>query len=195
VIHDETERMNRLVTDLLDMARFDSQPKLNRVPIDLAQLLNSVAEKLTLRAQEKQQEFKIRIDSLPSMNADADRLAQVFTNLLENAVKYTPVKGTVSLTARGVSGEVVVAVTDSGDGIPPEDLPRIFERFYRVDKARGSGKGYGLGLAITKDIVQAHGGNLRVESAVGSGTRFTVRLPVARPDETTVVAKKSQLKL
>ena len=98
------------------------------------------------------------------------------------------------LTARAGSGEVIVAVADSGGGIPAEDLPRIFERFYRVDKAR-SGKGYGLGLAITKDIVQAHGGSIRVESALGSGTRFTVRLPAARSDDTTVVGKKSRLKL
>jgi two-component system phosphate regulon sensor histidine kinase PhoR len=151
-------------------------------------------EKLTLRAKEKNITMKVRIDPLPSMLADADRLSQVFTNLLENAIKYTPEGGSVLLTARAGPGEAIVSVADSGGGIPAEDLPRIFERFYRVDKAR-SGKGYGLGLAITKDIVQAHGGSIRVESAVGSGTRFTVRLPATRSDDTTVVGKRSRLKL
>jgi len=195
VIYDEAERMSRLVNGLLDLARLDAVPaSLNRVPLDLGKVLNSAVEKLTLRAKEKNITMKVRIDPLPSMLADTDRLSQVFTNLLENAIKYTPEGGTVMLAAKAGSGEVIVAVADSGNGIPAEDLPRIFERFYRVDKAR-SGKGYGLGLAITKDIVQAHGGSIRVESAVGSGTRFTVRLPAARSDDTTLVARKSQLKL
>ena len=189
VIYDEAERMSRLVNGLLDLARLDAVPaSLNRVPLDLSKLLNSAVEKLTLRAKEKNIMMKVRIDPLPSMLADTDRISQVFTNLLENAIKYTPLGGSVMLTARAGSGEVIVAVADSGGGIPAEDLPRIFERFYRVDKAR-SGKGYGLGLAITKDIVQAHGGSIRVESALGSGTRFTVRLPAARSDDTTVVGK------
>ena len=194
VIHDEAERMSRLVAGLLDLARFDAVPtSLNRAPLDLTKLLNSLVEKLALRAAHKNIAMKVRIDPLPSMIADTDRLSQVFTNLLENAINYTPDGGTVMLTARAGSGEAIISVADSGGGIPAEDLPRIFERFYRVDKAR-SGKGYGLGLAITKDIVQAHGGSIRVESALGSGTRFTVRLPAVRSDDTTIVGKKSQLK-
>ncbi|MBI5080068.1 MAG: HAMP domain-containing protein [Chloroflexi bacterium] len=193
VIHDEAERMSRLVNSLLDLARLDAVPaSLNRAPTDLGKLLNSAVEKLTLRAGEKNITMKVRIDPLPSMLADTDRLSQVFTNLLENAIKYTPDGGTVILTARAGTGEAIVSVADSGGGIPAEDLPRIFERFYRVDKAR-SGKGYGLGLAITKDIVQAHGGSIRVESALGSGTRFTVRLPAARSDDTTLVGKRKRL--
>lgn len=193
VISDEAERMSRLVNGLLDLARLDAVPSsLNRTSLDLTQLLNSLVEKLTLRAREKNITMKVRIDPLPAMVADTDRLSQVFTNLLENAIKYTPEDGTVMLTARAGAGEAIVSVADSGNGIPPEDLPRIFERFYRVDKAR-SGKGYGLGLAITKDIVQAHGGSIRVESAIGSGTRFTVRLPAARSDDTTVVGRKKRV--
>jgi len=193
VIHDEAGRMSRLVNELLDLARLDAVPSsLNRTSLDLAKLLDSLVEKLTLHAREKNLTMKVRIDPLPAMIADTDRLSQVFANLLENAIKYTPENGTVMLTARAGSGEAIVSVADSGNGIPPEDLPRIFERFYRVDKAR-SGRGYGLGLAITKDIVQAHGGSIRVESAIGSGTRFTVRLPAARSDDTTVVGRKSRL--
>jgi signal transduction histidine kinase len=195
VIHDEAGRMSRLVDGLLDLARLDAVPSsLNRTPLDLAQLLNSLVEKLTLRANEKKITMKVRVDPLPTMIADTDRLSQVFTNLIENAIKYSPEGGTVVLAARSGSGEAIVSVADSGGGIPAEDLPRIFERFYRVDKAR-AGKGYGLGLAITKDIVQAHGGSIRVESALGSGTRFTVRLPAASSDDTTVVGKRSRHKV
>jgi signal transduction histidine kinase len=137
--------------------------------------------------------------------ADADRLTQVFTNLLDNALKYTPKDGRVQINARQVTappgrnpgltlrrssadtptpgdphaGWIVVSVSDTGCGIPAEDLPRVFERFYQVDKARAARQGYGLGLAIAKEIVEAHGGRIGVESLEGMGTRFTVMLPVA----------------
>ncbi len=129
-------------------------------------------------------------DDLPVITGDGDRLAQAITNLLDNALKHTPEGGRVTLAARSLSGSsivrrgktwpagVEVAVADTGSGIPPEDLSRIFERFYQVDKSRQRGGGLGLGLAIVKQIVEAHHGIIRAESVVGVGSRFTVTLPL-----------------
>jgi signal transduction histidine kinase len=125
--------------------------------------------------------------------ADGDRLAQVFTNLLDNALKHTSQGGTITLAAKpeAEAGIVTVSVTDTGVGIPPEDLPRIFERFYRVDKSRTAGHGYGIGLAITSEIIRAHGGSITVESVVGLGTKFTVKLPVSRSGDTTLPRRRA----
>lgn len=194
IINDEADRMRRSVEGLLDLARLDAgQAALHRVPTDLAAVLASITEKLSLRAAEKKITLRSQIEPLPSMVADADRLAQVFANLLDNALKYTPNGGTVTLTAQLGSGGAVVTVADTGSGIPAEDLPHIFERFYRVEKSKAVGRGYGLGLAITKEIVQAHGGAISVESVSGLGTKFTVRLPLAQSDDTTVARKRSGL--
>jgi two-component system phosphate regulon sensor histidine kinase PhoR len=114
------------------------------------------------------------------VRGDRGQLKQVLTNLLDNAIKYTPEKGTVRLSAAGAEGRVTVSVEDTGPGIPPEALPRIFERFYRVDKARSRELGgTGLGLAIVKHIVEAHGGSVAVESRIGEGSAFRVVLPAA----------------
>ncbi len=191
IISDEADRMRRSVEGLLDLTRLDAgQSALQRVPADLAAVLTSMAEKLSLRAAQKKIALRVKIDPLPSMVADADRLAQVFANLLDNALKYTPNGGTITLTAKLDAGWAMVTVTDTGSGIPAEDLPHIFERFYRVEKSKAAGRGYGLGLAITKEIVQAHGGAISVESVSGLGTKFTVRLPLAQSDDTTVARKR-----
>ena len=114
-------------------------------------------------------------ESLPLVSADPDRLIQVLSNLVENTIKYTPAGGRVTLSARHEGGRVLIAVSDTGVGIPRADLGRIFERFYRVDKARTRATGgTGLGLAIAKHIVEAHGGTIAVESEVGKGSTFTV---------------------
>jgi signal transduction histidine kinase len=193
IINDEAGRMRRLVDGLLDLARLDSgQAALQRGPTDLTPILQSVAEKLSLRATEKQITLKTDIQRLPLIVADGDRLAQVFTNLLDNALKHTPANGAVSLVARPdpPTGFISILITDSGAGIPAADLPRIFERFYRVDKSRAAGQGYGIGLAITKEIIQAHGGTIAVESVLGLGTKFTVRLPVALSGDATISKKR-----
>jgi len=195
IINDEAGRMRRLVDGLLDLARLDAgQAALQRAPTDLGPILQSVAEKLSLRANEKQVSLKVEIGNLPIIVADGDRLAQVFTNLLDNAIKHTPGSGTVTLTARpdSASRTVSVVVTDTGPGIPADDLSRIFERFYRVDKSRAAGHGYGIGLAITKEIVQAHSGAITAESVVGLGTKFTVRLPVSLSSDKTVTKRKAR---
>jgi len=120
------------------------------------------------------------VAGLPMILGDGDRLAQVFTNLIDNALKHTPGGGRVKLRSESQAAAVLVHVEDSGPGIPAEELPRIFERFYQVDKARrgGEGRGSGLGLAISHQIVGAHGGRLTALSAPGQGSRFTVQLPL-----------------
>jgi signal transduction histidine kinase len=193
IINDEASRMRRLVDGLLDLARLDAgQAALQRGPTDLGAILHSTIEKLTLRANEKDVTLRADIQPLPSVVADGDRLAPVFANLLDNALKHTPSGGTVTLSATAAAGAVTVAVADTGAGIPANDLSRIFERFYRVDKSRAAGQGYGIGLAISKEIVQAHGGAISAESVVGLGTKFTVRLPVAQSGDTTVAKRRAK---
>jgi two-component system OmpR family sensor kinase len=195
IINDEAARMHRLVEGLLDLARMDSgQAALQFSPVDLGHILRSVSEKLDLRAKEKGITLKVDLAPLPVIVADGDRLAQVFTNLLDNALQHTPGGGLVTLAAgadANAGGKTVaVSITDTGAGIPAGDLPRIFERFYRVDKSRAAGRGYGIGLAITREIIQAHGGMIVAESVIGLGTKFTVKLPVSRNTAATLPSRR-----
>jgi signal transduction histidine kinase len=192
VIFDEAGRMRRLVEELLDLARLDAAGALRREPIDLALILAAVADRFGPRALEQQVALRTDIALLPAMVGDGDRLAQVFTNLVDNALKHTAPGGSVTLTAASAPGGVEAAVRDSGSGIPSEDLTRIFERFYQVDKSRARSGGAGLGLAITKGIVEAHGGQISVHSAVGAGTAFRVFLPAARADDSTVARRRGR---
>lgn len=192
IIYDEADRMRRLVEGLLDLARLDSGLRpLHRVPLDLRSMLAAIAEKFGPRAKTKGLELQTELPpTLPTLIGDADRLAQVFTNLLDNALKHTPAGGNVTLSASAIAEGVMIAVKDSGPGIPLEDLHRVFERFYQVDKSRAHAEGLGLGLAITKEIVEAHGGSVGVESQAGHGAKFSVRLPLARPEDTPLAKKK-----
>ncbi len=193
VIFSEAGRMHRLVVDLLDLARLDAGTlEFTRSSIELAGLLKSVAEKLTPQAREAQVHLRTDLDQLPNIIGDGDRLAQVFTNLVDNALKYTPADGEVQIRGRQIGDRVEVSVADSGPGIPPAELPRIFERFYQLDKSRrgGSGRGVGLGLAIAHEIVEAHGGSLQARSEPGQGSVFTVVLPIVQPDDPTMVARR-----
>ena len=181
VIHDEAERMRRMVDELLTLARFDAgQMVMARDRVELGPLLQGCVEKLSPQAQAAGVALEFDVPASLFATGDTDRLAQVFTNLLDNALVHTSAGGRVTLAARptGDGRGVVVAVTDAGEGIPAEALPRVFERFYQADKSRRRSRGAGLGLAITKEIVEAHGGTITAESVVGLGTRFTVRLPV-----------------
>jgi signal transduction histidine kinase len=160
---------------------------MRREPIDLPALLGAVAEKFNLRATEAQVALSLEMpDGLPVINGDADRLAQVFTNLVDNALKHTPAGGRVTVSAAANPAGVEITVTDTGAGIPAADLGRIFERFYQVDKSRARPGGVGLGLAISREIVQAHQGTINVESVVGLGSRFRVTLPRALSDDITL---------
>ena len=179
---------------MLDLTRMDTgQAPLERKPVDLGAILAAIVERFKLKAAGKSIQIQNHVDSIPSLIGDGDRLAQVFTNLIDNALKHTPEGGEVRLKSEGSSGWVTVHVDDTGPGIAPEELSRIFERFYQLDKARsGSGpRGAGLGLAISREIVEAHGGSLEAQSVVGRGSRFTVRLPIVQPDDETLARRRT----
>lgn len=181
VIYNEAGRMHRMALDLLDLARLDSgTADLKMSAVDMTSLLNSIDEKLGPLASNVGVTLKFSVpNDLPVITGDGDRLAQVFTNLVENALKFTPRDGTVKVKAIQDQGEVQVAVSDTGEGIPQESIPHIFSRFYQADGSRAGGKahGAGLGLAIAHEIVLAHGGRISVRSTQGRGTAFIVHLP------------------
>jgi signal transduction histidine kinase len=181
VIYDEAGRMHRLVIDLLELARLDAGGgSLKRESVDLRKLLAALARKFAPMAKAAGVNLRTDLADLPQLSADGDRLVQVFTNLTENAIKHTPQGGAVSITAARQDGAAQITVADTGPGIPPEEAARVFERFYQLDKARakGPGRGVGLGLPIARQIVDAHGGSLTLESEPGQGSRFVVRLPL-----------------
>jgi two-component system OmpR family sensor kinase len=190
VIHEEADRMARLVDDLLDLARIEAgQVVMAQEPVSLADLLQGCMEKTALRAEQGGVDLELKVDGNPIVKGDRDRLAQVFSNLLDNALKHTPPEGRIVLASKSVKEKprkrgqepktlTQITVADTGVGIPPEELSRIFERFYRGDKSRTkAGRGAGLGLAIAREIIQAHGGQIKVESVVDLGTKFTITLP------------------
>lgn len=181
VINSETDRMTRLVKDLLELSRFDSQQmQWNMRPMSFVNLVLGAIEKVQIEAKNKDLLLESYvIGEIPEITADHDRIEQVALNLLSNAIKYTPSGGKITVYIGKMFNDVYMKVTDTGIGIPQEDLPRIFERFYRVDKARSREMGgTGLGLAIAKEIVEAHGGTISAGSELGKGTEITVRLPV-----------------
>ena len=180
VIYSEAGRMNHLVMDLLALARLEAgTADLQRTPVDLNALLKSIADKFSIQAHQVQINLCTELIQLPPIIGDGDRLAQVFINLVDNALKFSTTGGTVTIRMAAVDEAVWVKVIDNGVGIAAEDLPRIFERFYQADKSRqgGAGRGVGLGLAIAVQIITAHGGRIWVESQVGQGSTFTVSLP------------------
>jgi two-component system, OmpR family, sensor histidine kinase BaeS len=178
IIHDEAVRLSRLVEDLRTLSLVEAgELPLTRRETAVAPLIEQVAAAHQPRAQ--QQGVRLQTDlaaNLPAITADPDRLKQVIVNLLDNALRHTPAGGQVVVSARQVGPELAIAVQDSGPGIAPEDLPHIFDRFYRADKSRTRG-GSGLGLAIARSIAQAHGGRLTVASQPGQGAAFTLWLP------------------
>jgi signal transduction histidine kinase len=181
VIHAEAVQLQHLVDDLQDLAQADaSQLALDPRPCDLSTLLSTVAAGFALQAGSKG--VRIEVDTpehLPHVRADERRIGQVVHNLVANALRYTPRGGAIRLSAASGAGEVRTEVADTGAGIAPEHLERIFERFYRVDpsRARETG-GSGLGLTIAKRLVEAHGGRIGVSSEVGRGSRFWFTLPL-----------------
>jgi two-component system OmpR family sensor kinase len=185
VIYNESARMHRMVLDLLDLARLDTgTADISMGPVNISVLLNAVAEKFVPQSQKAGIEIKINVASnLPLVFADGDRLSQVFTNLVDNALKFTPHGGVIKLEALILGEEMLISIADTGAGIPLEAQARIFDRFYQADPARKGGErhGAGLGLAIVHEIVQAHGGRITVRSGLGKGTTFDVFLPLNHP--------------
>jgi len=178
VIDDESKRMIRQVEELLELSRIQSgQLQMNRELVDIKELLVHCQEVFSLRAEEKGIRIRAETEPLMPVNGDVDHLEQVFSNLLDNALKNTPDKGEVTVTGRNSSASSVeISVADNGPGIPPEQLPYVFERFYQ---ASGLRTGFGLGLAIAREIVTAHGGSIAVQSSPGEETRFTITLPAS----------------
>jgi len=179
VIIKECDRMTRLVSDLLYLSRLDSGENiLNLEDVNLSELVRFVCEKLKIHAKKKKQTLSCSILQDVVAMVDRDKIEQVLINLISNAVTYVQEGGEINVVLQKEEDKIKIIVKDNGPGIPEEDLPRIFERFYRVDKARSRELGgSGLGLSIADEIVKAHGGRILVESKVGSGTTFTVVLP------------------
>ncbi|MFC2054666.1 sensor histidine kinase [Chloroflexota bacterium] len=179
VIHDEAQRLNRLVDDLRTLSLSDAgELPLSCTFVSLEDLVERVASAYTPHARRKNIALQVHLaPTLPDVNIDQDRMMQVMGNLLDNALRYTPVDGNITLSAGCSSDHVELCVQDSGPGIPAEDLPFVFDRFYRGDKSRRRVEGgSGLGLAIAKSIVELHGGVIRVESEPGKGVVFIIEL-------------------
>jgi two-component system, OmpR family, sensor histidine kinase VicK len=181
VINSESDRMTRLVKDLLQLSRLDNeQMQWNLQPVSFVNLVKSTVEKMQIGAKNKGQQLESYIiGEIPDIKADRDRIEQVVINIISNALKYTPEGGSVTVYIGKMYSDVYMKVVDTGIGIPDKDIPRIFERFYRVDKARSREMGgTGLGLSIAKEIVEAHGGTITISSEFGKGTEFIVSLPL-----------------
>jgi two-component system, OmpR family, phosphate regulon sensor histidine kinase PhoR len=180
----EAERLDALVRDLLDLSRVE-RGTLDVEPVDLVGLAKEVVGGYADRAEERR--IKLRSDLQPNvaMRGDRAQLGLLLSNLVDNAVRYTPARGTVCVRLDAGESRAVLQVTDTGEGIPESELPRVFERFYRVDKARARQTGgTGLGLAIVRHVAESHGGAVKVDSELGRGTTFTVTLPLAGPPST-----------
>ena len=179
-IHGEADRMSALVDELLELSRLESgQAPLEMETVDVAALARGEIEAFQLRAEAAGAVLESRLPDAPALvRGERDKLRQVLVNLLDNALKFTPSGGTVTVFVRTAAGGVEVSVRDTGAGIPAEHLPHVFERFYKVDRARRDG-GTGLGLAIVRHIVEAHGGTARAESREGEGTTVSVMLRAA----------------
>jgi len=180
IIARHTTRMERLVKDLLRLARLDArQEVLEMARCDVRQIFSGVIADLTPSIEAKQQQVAIDVPlDATQVDGDPAKLHDIVRNLVENAVNYSPDGADVTLAAARVNGKYTITVADSGPGIPQEDLARVFERFYRVDKSRSRPGGTGLGLAIVKHLVELHGGEARAENAPSGGAVFTVILPV-----------------
>jgi two-component system phosphate regulon sensor histidine kinase PhoR len=186
IIENEADRLYRLINDILSLSELEQRIiKTKKESIDIEESIIEVMSMLKGQSEEKNIELSMDIQKgLDRLNGDPDKLKQMLINLIDNAIKYTPEKGKVVVEAHNLSGEngrdkVVIKVTDNGIGISSQHIPRLFERFYRVDKARSRKVGgTGLGLAIVKHIVILFNGEIKVTSEAGKGTEFKITLPV-----------------
>jgi signal transduction histidine kinase len=179
IVEDETDRLTRLIDDLLDLSRIESgRLKIKEEKLDIAPLIKKCVEALTGQSKERNIQLQLIVpDSLPEILADRDKVTQILVNLLSNAIKYTQNGGKVTVTGGARDDAVIVEVSDTGVGISKENLPHIFERFYRIEKPGIEAKGTGLGLSITKALAEVFHGRIDVESEEGKGSKFTLSLP------------------
>ena len=197
IIYGEAERMGRMVAQLLDLAKIESgQLRLNLAPVDLAGVCTAVRQNLLPRAQTHQVHLTFEAEPIPPIWGDYDRLIQVVSNLVENALNHTPEGGRIHMQVRPYGKKAVeLTIQDTGKGMPPEQLGRIFERFYQVDKSRvreGGRGGAGLGLSIVQELVLLHNGRIQVKSEVGKGSQFIVRLPTSQDSEASTILERSR---
>jgi two-component system phosphate regulon sensor histidine kinase PhoR len=176
----EVDALTQMANELLELSKIESgRFSLDRSPIAACDLLHSAARRMQVQAERALVTLQVRCaENLPKVEVDSQRLEQVLVNLIHNAVKFTPKGGEVTLMAESTPGAVRFAVLDTGIGIPAEEMPRVFERFYRVDKSR-TGSGTGLGLSIARHIVEAHGGKIWAESLEGQGSTFFFSIPIS----------------
>ncbi len=182
VIETETDRMTRIVKDLLTLSHLDNNTdgQIQKDDVDVQKFIESVISKIEINARNKDQTIEYTVmNQMPVLHINRDRLEQVLVNILSNAIKYTPNGGHIEVFSSRIYNNLIISVIDDGIGIPEENLPRIFERFYRVDKARSRDTGgTGLGLAIAKQIVEGFGGKIAIKSEYGKGTEVNITLPV-----------------
>ena len=178
-MYGEAQLLSHLVDDLRTLSLADAgELTLNRLPVAPGECLERTAASQAALAAQQSVEVRVEVaPNLPLIEADRERIAQVLGNLMSNALRYTPEGGTITLSAEAAGESVLLRVSDTGPGIEPDHLPYIFQRFYRADESRTTNGESGLGLAIAKSLVEAHGGTITVESTVGQGTTFTVALP------------------
>ena len=184
-ISSETDRMTKIISDLLTLSKLDVDANYSRPhdDIDIRSMLENLVDRLALTAKKKDQKLTYTpINDVPNLKGDHDGLERVFTNIISNALKYTPSGGEINIFSSKMFNDIVVKVSDNGIGIPKEQLPNIFDRFYRVDKARSRDKGgTGLGLAIAKQTIEsAFGGKITITSELNKGTDVTVSIPIPR---------------
>ncbi|MDQ3619267.1 MAG: ATP-binding protein [Actinomycetota bacterium] len=179
----EAERLGRLISDLLDLSRLEDPANVSRRSTNLSRVAQEQIEQVQPAASTKEMQFEYHIDSDVWVQGDHQQLGLMIRNLLDNAIRYTPERGTVTLSVSGHRDDAVLSVSDTGMGIPLKAQARVFERFYRVDKDRSRDRGgTGLGLSIVKHVVELHGGHVSLDSELGEGSTFTVRLPSGTPE-------------
>lgn len=185
VILSESNRMKEMVEGLLQLSRFDANKVIwKKIYFDLPELTKQICDKHRILADTKEQELDCYVTSnVPMVYADRSGVEQVITNIISNAIKYTPEKGSIKVYVGCVHDDAYIKVIDNGIGIPENDLPRVFERFYRVDKARSREMGgTGLGLPIAKEVIESNGGSIDMKSEVGKGTEVIIKVPVKEPE-------------
>jgi len=179
-VNQEINRLNLIISDLLTLVSMDSKTmRLNRETFKFADVVTDVIHRLSIVAEKRRQEIKMQIGDSCEMYADCAKLTQVVYNIMDNAIKYTPEGGLIRARLIRSGRDAILSISDNGPGIPKEDQPHIFDRFYRVDKARSRDTGgTGLGLSIVNQLVLMHGGTVSVQSEEGHGSTFTVELPI-----------------
>lgn len=192
IINQEAQRMRTLIEDLIELSRLESgQAVVQREQVDLAPLLEACAGRFNWQLHDSGAALRLDLAPIPSVAGDERRLEQAFTNLIDNAVRHTPAGGVITISAQSEGNDIRITVHNTGSYIPPEELPRVFERFFQLDRNRST-DGAGLGLAIVSEVVQAHGGRTHATSSLEDGTEFVVTLPAASDMDDTSDANNTK---